>query len=209
VGPPPSNIIIAKSCSLKDVRDAIKKANPGDTVIVPNGTARWTSALIIEKGVILKAATPGGVKIINDTAINNQWGYGDPSNFVIAYVPSDAATGQPFRLSGFVIDGGGQRWTFMGKTGSRTLVINQFRLDHCTFQNGYDNDGLVFYGEIYGVIDNCILYGLAREFAFNETTWSNFTFNYGTANNRYYEDNTIYLLEHSTCTEGGVGGRYC
>jgi len=209
VGSQPAGVVIAKSCALTDVQAAIATAKAGDTVIVPNGTAKWTSALIINKGIILKAATPGGVKITNNTPVSSPTGYSDPANFVIAYTPSDAITGQPFRLSGFVIDGGGKRWTFLGKTGLPTLRIHQFRLDHCTFQNGYNNAGLVFYGEIYGVIDNCTIYGGSREFSFNEITWSNFSFDYGTANNRYYEDNIIYQVEGSTTPEGGLGGRYC
>jgi len=204
-----NKVITASSCALIDVQAAIATAKPGDTVVVPNGTATWTSALIINKGIILKAATQGGVKITNNTPVSSPTGYSDPANFVIAYTPSDAITGQPFRLSGFVIDGGGKRWTFLGKTGLPTLRIHQFRLDHCTFQNGYNNAGLVFYGEIYGVIDNCTIYGGSREFSFNEITWSNFSFDYGTANNRYYEDNIIYQVEGSTTPEGGLGGRYC
>ena len=206
---PPKNIIVANSCSLKDVQAAIAQANPGDTVVVPDGTVRWTSPLIIDKGIILKAATPGGVTIINDTPVSSSTGYSDPNNHIIAYTPSSQTTGQPFRLSGFIFDGGGKRWTFLGKTNSATLVINQFRIDHCTFKNGYDNEGLNFYGEIYGVIDNCTLYGVSREFSFNEVTWNNMTFDYGSANNRYYEDNIIYQYDGSTTPEGGLGGRYC
>ena len=204
-----SKVITASSCTLADVQAAIATAKAGDTVVVPNGTASWSSPLIINKGIILKAATQGGVKIINDTSMSSNANSIDPSNYVIAYVPLDETTGQPFRLSGFVIDGGGKRWTFLGKTGSPTLMVNKFRLDHCTFQNGYGNAGLVFYGEIYGVIDNCTIYGGSREFAFNETTWRNFTFEYGSANNRYYEDNIFYFGTGMNGSEGGLGGRYC
>ena len=209
VGSPPASVITASSCALADVQAAIATAKAGDTVVVPNGTASWSSPLIINKGIILKAATQGGVKIINDTSMSSNANSIDPSNYVIAYVPLDETTGQPFRLSGFVIDGGGKRWTFLGKTGSPTLMVNKFRLDHCTFQNGYGNAGLVFYGEIYGVIDNCTIYGGSREFAFNETTWRNFTFEYGSANNRYYEDNIFYFGTGMNGSEGGLGGRYC
>ena len=209
VGSPPASVIMASSCALADVQAAIATAKAGDTVVVPNGTASWSSPLIINKGIILKAATQGGVKIINDTSMSSNANSIDPSNYVIAYVPLDETTGQPFRLSGFVIDGGGKRWTFLGKTGSPTLMVNKFRLDHCTFQNGYGNAGLVFYGEIYGVIDNCTIYGGSREFAFNETTWRNFTFEYGSANNRYYEDNIFYFGTGMNGSEGGLGGRYC
>lgn len=205
--PEQGTVLYANSCSYNDVIAAINQANVGDTIIVPDGEATWSQALIITKGVILKAATPGGVTITNNTTPNSEWGYDTPSNHVIAYTPQDAITGQPFRLSGFILDAGGVRWPFLGKTASATLVINQFRIDHCTFQNS-KNASYNFYGEIYGVIDNNTFYGVGRHFSFNETAWNNFTFDYGTANNLYLEDNTIHQLTTS-CPEGGLGGRYC
>jgi hypothetical protein len=52
--------ITAKSVSLADVRSAIASAGDGDTVIVPAGTASWTSALVIKKGITLQGATSIG-----------------------------------------------------------------------------------------------------------------------------------------------------
>ena len=206
IGLAPKNIIMAKSCSQRDVQAAIGQANPGDTVIVPNGRAQWVN-LTITKGIILKAATPGGVIIsASSPAVNDD--YSDASNHLIAFIPSNSSTGQPFRLSGFVLDGGGIRSLFLGQTNSPTMTITQFRIDHCTFQNGKDG-AMNIQGEIYGVIDNNIIYGVNREFAYNENTWQNMTFDYGTANNRYYEDNVIHCVEGSTTPEGGLGGRYC
>ena len=49
--------IEAKSVSLADVQSAIGSAHEGDTVIVPSGTASWTSTLVITKGINLKGAT--------------------------------------------------------------------------------------------------------------------------------------------------------
>jgi len=50
----------AKSPSLGDVESAIGSAREGDTVIVPAGTASWTSTLVITKGITLKGATSIG-----------------------------------------------------------------------------------------------------------------------------------------------------
>ena len=53
----------AKSASLGDVESAIGSAHEGDTVIVPAGTASWTSTLVITKGITLKGATSIGGSI--------------------------------------------------------------------------------------------------------------------------------------------------
>jgi len=208
VGSSPENIIIAKTCALADVQAAIATAKAGDTVVVPNGTASWSQALIITKGIILKAATVGGVTIKSGAAAGSS--YGDPANFLVAYVPSSDQVDKPFRLSGFVLDGNNNCFTFMADNEYLT-PITQFRLDHCEIKNS-KNSLLFFYGEIYGVIDNNVLRtkgGFAiRDFGLNEKTWSNITFDFGSVNNRYYEDNIIYL-DNSSGNEGGLGGRYC
>src|SRR5947207_4900562 len=52
-----ARIINAASPSLADVRGAIASAADGDTVIVPAGTASWTSALTIKKGITIQGQT--------------------------------------------------------------------------------------------------------------------------------------------------------
>jgi len=206
-----SKVITASSCTLADVRAAIATAKAGDTVVVPNGTATWSQALIITKGIILKAATVGGVTIKSGAAAGSS--YGDPANFLVAYVPSSDQVDKPFRLSGFVLDGNNNRFTFMAENDYLTPVT-QFRLDHCVIKNS-KGSLMHFYGEVYGVIDNNELRGdtcpdfVTRDFGLNETTWKNFTFDFGTANNRYYENNSVYLGEYGAWNEGGLGGRYC
>lgn len=49
--------VTAKSASLTDVSSAVASACDGDTVIVPEGTATWTSMLTITKGITLQGAT--------------------------------------------------------------------------------------------------------------------------------------------------------
>jgi hypothetical protein len=49
--------VTAKSVALSDVGSAIRLASEGDTVIVPAGTASWTSTLTITKGITLQGAT--------------------------------------------------------------------------------------------------------------------------------------------------------
>ncbi len=211
VGSKQANVITAKSCSYNDVLAAIATAKAGDAVVVPNGTASWSQALIITKGIILKAATVGGVIIKSGAAAGSS--YGDPANFLVAYVPSSDQVDKPFRLSGFVLDGNNNRFTFMADNEYLT-PITQFRLDHCLIKNS-PGSLLHFFGEIYGVIDNNELRGdtcpsfVTRDFSLNEKTWSNITFDFGSVNNRYYEDNIIYLGSYGSSNEGGLGGRYC
>jgi hypothetical protein len=78
--------------------------------------------------------------------------------------------------------------------------------------SGTHGTAIYVVGHVYGVVDNN---NLAYYWAFTTTlgggngisTWQNFTFDYGTANNIYLEDNVL------TTANGGhscaVGGRYC
>src|SRR5437868_1532136 len=49
--------INAATPALADVQSAIASAADGDTVVVPAGTADWTSVLTITKGITLQGAT--------------------------------------------------------------------------------------------------------------------------------------------------------
>ncbi len=61
-----ARIINAASPSLADVRSAIASAADGDTVIVPAGTASWTSCLTITKGITIQGQTT--TDTVNGTA---------------------------------------------------------------------------------------------------------------------------------------------
>jgi hypothetical protein len=50
-------MINAGSPSLADVKNAIASAADGDTVIVPAGTAAWTSTVTITKGITIQGQT--------------------------------------------------------------------------------------------------------------------------------------------------------
>jgi hypothetical protein len=62
--------ITAASPSYADVSAAVSSASPGDTVIVPVGTATWSSNLIITKGIKLIGAGIGQT-VITGNFINN------------------------------------------------------------------------------------------------------------------------------------------
>ncbi len=52
-----ARMINAASPSLTDVRRAVASAADGDTVIIPAGTAAWTSGLTITKGITIQGQT--------------------------------------------------------------------------------------------------------------------------------------------------------
>ena len=50
----------AASCTQPDVEAAIARASPGDTVLIPAGTAAWSNSISLRKGIHLKGAGGGG-----------------------------------------------------------------------------------------------------------------------------------------------------
>ena len=58
--------VTAKSVSFADVSSAIGSAHEGDTVVVPAGTASWTSTLTIRKGITLEGAGNDKTVILDD-----------------------------------------------------------------------------------------------------------------------------------------------
>jgi len=59
-------IINAKSVSAVDVNAAVSSAAEGDTIMVPPGTASWTSPLVITKGLTLEGAGDDKTVILDD-----------------------------------------------------------------------------------------------------------------------------------------------
>jgi len=59
-------VVKAKSVSREDVSSAIASAHDGDTVMVPAGTASWSSHLAITKGITLQAAGNDATVILDD-----------------------------------------------------------------------------------------------------------------------------------------------
>lgn len=64
--------VLASSASLADVQAAVTAANDGDTVLIPNGSATWTSGINTTKQIIIRAQnytpTPAGTEGSGATA---------------------------------------------------------------------------------------------------------------------------------------------
>jgi hypothetical protein len=72
---------------------------------------------------------------------------------------------------------------------------------------GHTDQALLINGTVYGVADNNEIYnGSLVVYGSNEATWNSLVFSFGSSDNFYFEDNTIYMddMLHA----GGAGGRY-
>ncbi len=196
--------IQARSASLIDVRKAISNAGPGDTVMVPAGTASWDGQLVITKGIKLVGAGMERTIITGEYAAPT---LNDSTGYLIAYLPDSPKSNQPFRVSGFGFDLSGTcQWIYLR---NRTLhIMNRVRIDHNKVKNSAKRM-ITVRGTIYGVIDNNVLFGglMLTAYGLNAASWNNLTFRFGSADNLYFEDNicTVYTTPH----DGGIGGRYC
>ncbi|MCK4421312.1 T9SS type A sorting domain-containing protein [candidate division WOR-3 bacterium] len=188
----------AASPSYVDVSDVVSAANSGDTVIVPSGSAIWSSALIITKGIILRGAG------VDNTIITGNVG---SDIFLVQYKPDNPLLNDAFRLTGFTFDLNNDSKALLLQ--NRTAnVLNKIRVDHNSFLNCIAPT-MQISGTVYGVMDNNTLSGSVHIDAYgaNAISWDNLTFTYGTADNFYIEDNNI--TTNYTGHSGGVGGRYC
>ena len=147
--------ITANSVQRNDVAAAIAQASDGDTVIIPAGTATYTSTVTIDKAITLQGAGAGQTIILDNVS-------GDTTSVFIW----NTEFGKFYRMSGIEIGRSRTAGEISGAvrlTGTSTSV----RIDHCKF-NGPANEHITVYGGVYGVIDNCefILQGSVRAIMF-------------------------------------------
>lgn len=168
-----SATVKAKSVSLSDVVSAIRLAREGDTVVVPAGTASWSSLLTITKGITLQGATtvtgPSTNPTANDaTIIKDDTRRSGPG---VGIIKVTLSSGQSFRLSGFTFQAGGST-TYAGGNGAIHLLSRDnspnvsMRIDHCHFKFLYQPKDIWVSGWVFGVSDHCIHDCLPRTFSF-------------------------------------------
>ena len=214
-------IIAANSCSRDAVQAAVNSASRGDTITVPAGSCIWTNRVSITKAIIIQGAGVGKTIIKSD--ISN-YPYSD--NQLIYYEPSSISEDSNvlFRLTGFTFNlaskSGGVRIRNNGK-----MPLNKARIDNNAFLNcsyntpRFSNDAPIFtVGTVYGVVDTNSFEGNIKLMHLGYDTtgtpgrdaWNNLTFNYGTEQNIYYEDNTFTqtTLDYDQYFTSSAGGRY-
>jgi hypothetical protein len=130
-----AGIIKAASPSLDSVTAAIASAVDGDTVVIPAGTASWTSQITVTKGITIQGQTT--TDSAKGTA-NDQTVLVDN----LASVPGDqgffrcgAYGGQSLRITGITFTGVGGRTTGTYSKGAISVggTSTQVRIDHCHF----------------------------------------------------------------------------
>jgi hypothetical protein len=157
--------INARSPSLADVKTAVASAANGDTVIVPAGTASWTSTLVISKPITLIGQTT--VDYTNETANDRTIILDDVSRSISPAAPiihvmvtsGDMAVeptvpllqikGFSFRVSPNTTKGAANGAIMLSGT------CPAVRISNCHFDRLYQQS-VNTYGWIYGVMDNCL-----------------------------------------------------
>jgi len=166
--------INARSPSFADVSTAINSANDGDTVVIPAGTATWTSTLIITKGITLigqtttdsVAGTAVDKTIIQDNVTRT--GGGCP------VIKVNSVSGKTYRISGFTFA------PLNTKQNQNGMIYLQgkshaVRIDHCHFPIMTSQSVLIgIWAAIWGVADHNIFECLRiQSFNINMADWPN------------------------------------
>jgi hypothetical protein len=198
--------IDAATCAQADVASAINSAARGDTVIVPAGTCAWSTSVSLSKGITLMGAG------IDRTTITR-------SGVVIAVNPDTTAIANDdtIKINGFTFNGNNAALNLItvagaGASGAKPfthLIIGDNKFQNTS--NTTSGSGVISTkGQVRGVIyhntfDRCNV--IAKVMGSDDTTeWANTSYNkfsYGSADNLYFEDNTI--LYSSTYSGGDPG----
>ena len=183
-----NKIITALSASFADVNVAVQQAQSGDTVVIPEGVATWSTTLNIANAITLQGSGVDKTKIING-GVNPLIKINPISQSVASqkirvtdiYFYYHTATGGPMRFINIV-----------GKKNG-SYPISQIRIDHNKFEKGMEQ--IHPEGWIYGVIDhNIFLNGNEAVYITGDGTYAWVRpMEAGTANALFIEDNTFTM----------------
>jgi len=159
LNPASAGIVSANSVAFKDVEAAIRSAREGDTVVVPAGTINWSSNLVIKRGITLEGATAisgpsNNPKVTDATIILDDLPRVRPPQPIIRV---EVRSTESFRLTGFTFRNGSL--TKISEAGGVRLegTCPSVRIDHCHFDSLYENPYIEIRGQLYGVVDHCVL----------------------------------------------------
>ena len=163
-----ARMINAASPSLTDVRRAVASAADGDTVIIPAGTAAWTSGLTITKGITIQGQTT----VSGD---HSTWSVTSPppvsdKTILVDNITSGARffdgspmlPGKSFRVTGITFTGGTGSGpngpiAVAGSTNPAVGGSHTVRFDHLHFTGQlHRNAGIEIYAGIRGVQDHIV-----------------------------------------------------
>ena len=199
----------AASPTLVDVTAAIASASDGDTVVVPAGTATWTSVLTITKGITLVGATTVTKAGTQEPTVSDLTVIQDdspPNTQQSGLIQAKLKPGQSFRLTGFTFRHGSRissnnNGAVHLRSDPSSSPVTSIRVDHCHFDHIYGRN-IQTDGWVYGVADhnyieaqgngqsvyvNCVSYG---GYSQGHGAWADYPW-FGTANFFFFEDNTV------------------
>ena len=154
--------INAASVSQADVAAAITSAANGDTVVMPAGSATWTTGLDIRKAITLKGAGIGATIITSDLPGSSG------SNFISWGLLANKTS----RMTGIEIKDTVGRGAYTVAIFGRNNNGSKMRIDHCKF-NGLRTPAILSANAL-GVIDNNVFLpaGNAIPIQFQNATWN-------------------------------------
>ena len=156
-GPGQAATINAASPSRTDVAAAIAQVVDGDTVIIPAGTASWTSGITVSKGITIQGQTTtdaaAGTADDQTVIVDNLVHVGGDQGFF----QCTAITSQSLRISGITFTGVGGRGDVMFNGAIRIGGgSHQVRIDHCHFISLKHSPSIQVNAGVYGVSDHNI-----------------------------------------------------
>jgi hypothetical protein len=147
-----SAAINARTSALADVATAVALAKDGDLVVVPPGTAHWTSLLTITKGITLQGSTTvNGAGTKNPTVSDATTIIDDNTIKPTGIIQVKINPNQTARVTGFTFKAGtGLPAAGMVHlvSGSNTAPTTNVRVDHCHLV-GFKNRGIQTDGWVY------------------------------------------------------------
>jgi len=205
-----ANIITAASASRIDVASAIVSALDGDTVIVPAGSATWTSGLVVTKAITLQGAGIGSTIILDGITISGN----SPLLKVTSVANKNTrVTGIEFGNSGAALQTNGVIQLAGADWNNSTI-----RFDNCKL-NLLNGVSIQTYNLI-GVIDHCTFvdkYGVSINVQnggwgnvgnYGDNSWVQPS-GFGTSQFLFIETNTFTgLSTGSDAVDSSWGGRY-
>ena len=141
----------AASCSRADVGAAVNSASDGDTIVIPAGTCTWTSNLTIsDKILVLQGAGMDQTVIVD--GVNKAVEYPSVPQVLTYYTKPGGLT----RITGLTFQGG----TIVDPYNKGMVQIagnsDQFRMDHVRIRPTDTTSGVVFNGNVRGVVDHSV-----------------------------------------------------
>jgi hypothetical protein len=197
------------------VQECLTNASRGDTVNILAGDVTWDSTVSFTKALSIIGAGKANTIIRSNISVptgTQAFGYGTYQ--MLYYNPSSAAddANETIRVSGITFDANYKSSGVAFRNTSTTPLV-KFRLDNCDFIDSWDGQYPVVStswtgvyiisvtGPIYGVIDNCRVYGYPK---MNFSGLGNDSYNTAGLNYSQGNENSLYLEDNEFHGDGST-----